>query len=733
MDSWCTTFLPSETLNQRLKKAAHVKPSPAQLRFMERGYIGFIHYSPNTFTNRQWGSGSETSADFCPDQQAPEQWVRVCKAAGMRQVIPTLKHHDGFCQWPTKTTDFSVEYCPVKQDIAGAVSEECRRLNIDLGVYLSPWDMHQRGLGVWNTPAYQTVYLRQLQELMTQYGEISELWVDGACGDYPVWKAVPDYEPETWYDLMEKEQPSCVVRRYDPFEFADVDEWEALLHGQGELKWRGKAVRWVGNEDGTGRRDEWSVQPVFCRTMGSEATIGDLGEESYYTGAVGAVWYPNEVNTHLLNQWFWNEETSHVRSLDELIDIFYHSIGNNGVLLLNISPDRHGVIEESQITRLMEFRQFMDDTFGTELGSEAVVTASSQLAGAAAGHVLNNDNMQYWSPDAENWDVDRSTAFLELRLPSPETFDNLLIQEAVYEGQRVAYWRAQVWVNGTWRTIAEKKTIGYKTICRFPVVTTDRVRIEILRSWDTPLLSRVSLHLTKKPKVKESVPIEAGAQWQLHRANKYRLVIFDLDGTTLNTLEDLANSLNTALDKSGFPRRSLDEVRSFVGNGIRKLVERGLPEETAKEAAEKVFFDFTGHYKLHCSDNTKPYDGIKELITSLREAGYLTAVVSNKADDAVQSLCRKYFYGLFDVVVGEKQGVRRKPAPDTVNEVLQRLKINCREAVYIGDSEVDIETARNAAMDCISVDWGFRSRTELIQAGAATILSQPIEILNRLL
>ncbi len=503
MPVWSTTFKPEDTLRQRLKKAAHVAPSPAQLAWMRRGYIAFLHYSPNTFTNRQWGTGAETAADFCPDRQDPAQWVRVCRDAGMKMLIPTLKHHDGFCQWDTESTDFQVSASPAKQDIAQALCKACAENGMALGVYLSPWDMHQREAGVWPKD-YQPVFMRQLDELMTKYGEIGELWLDGACGDYPIWTPVAEYRPDEWYDRMEKTQPMCVTRSYDPFSFASEEEWAELKNGRGELRWRGKDVRWVGNEDGVGREDEWAVQPVFSRNWSREATLPDLGQEHYYKDAVGAVWYPNEVNTHLLNQWFWNEETSYVRPLSALIDIFYHSIGNNGVLLLNVSPDRHGVIPEDQIRRLQEFRAFMDGTFGKNLA----LGARARAADTSADGILADDESTCWSPDIPDWDCGESTAAVEITLPQAQTFDNLQLREHIQAGQRVAGWRAFAFVNGAWRKIAEKKTIGFRVIVRFPAVTTDRIRIEITRSRDTPMLSGFGLYLSHIPASEDMNPYQ---------------------------------------------------------------------------------------------------------------------------------------------------------------------------------------------------------------------------------
>ncbi len=211
---------------------------------------------------------------------------------------------------------------------------------------------------------------------------------------------------------------------------------------------------------------------------------------------------------------------------------------------------------------------------------------------------------------------------------------------------------------------------------------------------------------------------------------RYKLAIFDLDGTILDTLEDLKNSVNFALNKNNLPERSLCEIRSFVGNGIRLLVERAVPENTSAQITEKVFSDFKTHYKSHSADNTKPYEGIKELLISLKEKGVKSAVVSNKADFAVQTLVDDYFSGFFDFAVGEKDGVRRKPHPDSVFTVLEKLNVNKEDAIYIGDSEVDVETARNTGMSCVAVTWGFRDESLLKKLNPEYIVSSPSEIIN---
>lgn len=211
---------------------------------------------------------------------------------------------------------------------------------------------------------------------------------------------------------------------------------------------------------------------------------------------------------------------------------------------------------------------------------------------------------------------------------------------------------------------------------------------------------------------------------------KYMIAIFDLDGTILNTLEDLADSTNYALKTCGYPERTMDEVRQFVGNGIRKLMERAVPEGTPVEEIDRVHETFTAHYKVHCADKTRPYDGIMELLQNLKKDGCKLAVVSNKADYGVQELCKQYFDGVFDFAVGEREGIRKKPAPDSVNEVLKTLGCSRDRAVYIGDSDVDIQTAANAQMDHIIVEWGFRDVQFLISQGAKVLVEKPEEILE---
>lgn len=213
---------------------------------------------------------------------------------------------------------------------------------------------------------------------------------------------------------------------------------------------------------------------------------------------------------------------------------------------------------------------------------------------------------------------------------------------------------------------------------------------------------------------------------------KYKAAIFDLDGTLLNTIEDLADAVNYALKSYGYPEHTVDKVKSYVGNGIRKLIERAVPEGTPSEITDKVHKAFTEYYRLHCADKTKPYDDIIKVIKILKSNKVKVAVLSNKADYAVKMLCDTFFEGMFDYVAGEKTGIPRKPQPEGVYAVLGYIGVDAKDAVYIGDSEVDYNTALNSGTGIIMAAWGFRGEENLRKSGVANIISTPLEIVEKM-
>jgi alpha-L-fucosidase len=499
------TFSPGEALESKLKKAAHVRPSPAQIKWMERGQNAFMHYGMNTFHGDDWGTGKENPKDFAPMQQNPEQWAKVLKDAKLSMTVPTAKHHDGFCIWNTATTDQSIKNAAVTTDVIDGLAKGCAKYGVDLGIYLSPWDMNQNEKGVWRTDAYNTVFINQLKELLGgQYGPIGELWFDGACGWEPTFKNLSWYRTKDWYDTIEALQPMAVIRMYDGFYYSgtekDSSEWVGIKQGTQKLKWRGKEIRWCGNEGGAGRADEWCVQPVWIRFFGSEVQNSSLGQESFYANAVGAVWYQSEVNTSIGEHWFWHSPGSQgyaLKSLSSLKTLYYNSIGNDACLLLNLIVDNRGLIPDDQITLLKNWTNWIDSTFTKNLANGAAAEVSSQAPGHEADKIIDNKRHTYWTPGGA-WSLGSSTASVTFTLPSAQTFDNAMIKEYVYNGQRIAGWNLEYQDgSGAWKSLVTgKKVIGYKRICKFSQVSASKVRLNITRSWDTPEISNFALYRT---------------------------------------------------------------------------------------------------------------------------------------------------------------------------------------------------------------------------------------------
>jgi alpha-L-fucosidase len=501
------TFAPGESVGSKLMKAAHVRPSPAQIKWMERERNIFIHYGMNTFHGADWGTGKENPKDFAPTAQDPEQWARVVKEAGFSMSVPTAKHHDGFCLWNTATTNHSVKNATATADVIDALAKGSAKNGVDLGIYLSPWDMNQRDFGVWKTEAYNAFFVNQLKELLGgKYGTIGELWFDGASADIPIWQPGSQYRPNMWYDTVEALQPMAVIRLYDGFYYADEARWNGIKQGTSRLQWRGKEIRWCGNEGGVGRADEWSVQPVWARFFGSEQQNDDLGVESYYKDAVGAVWYQSEVNTSIANgntPWFWHANSYSLKSLNDMKTLYYNSIGNNSNLLLNLLPDNRGLIPDDQIALLRKWNNWIDSTFTRNLarGATATATALNALPEAEtheADRIVDNKRHTYWTTRG-SWNMGTSKATLLFELPSAQTFDHVMIKEYVYNGQRVAGWDLEYYdaLSSSWKPLVTgKKVIGYKRICKFNQVTSSKVRLNITRSWDNPEISDFALYRT---------------------------------------------------------------------------------------------------------------------------------------------------------------------------------------------------------------------------------------------
>jgi alpha-L-fucosidase len=474
---------PADTMEAIVRKAAHVAPSPRQLAWQELEFIAFVHFGTNTFTDREWGLGTESPTVFLPTDLDARQWVRVIKDAGMKMVILTAKHHDGLCLWPSKFTDHNIKnslWRDGKGDVVGEVASACKEYGLKFGVYLSPWDRHEPNYG--DSPKYNKHFRNQLRELLSNYGEISEVWFDGANGEGPNGKKQV-YDWTSYYSLIRELQPNAVI---------------AVM---------GPDVRWVGTESGYGRETEWSVVPGNAQNLNTIAassqqnpvdggfvpgdmTANDLGSREMIKLAKALVWYPSETDVSIRPGWFYHaDQDRRVKTPEKLVDIYYSSVGKNSVLLLNIPPDKRGRINDADIRSLTGMRKILDQTFARNLVTGAQVAASNERAGQTGRNTVDNDNGSYWATDEG---IDSAT--IEYILPSRATFDRAMLQEYIRTGQRVERFHIDVWDGARWMQIALGTTIGYKRLLRFPAVTGEKVRLVIDRSRTSPTISSFGLY-----------------------------------------------------------------------------------------------------------------------------------------------------------------------------------------------------------------------------------------------
>jgi alpha-L-fucosidase len=458
------------------ERLAAVRPTPRQQAWQELEFIAFAHFGVNTFTDREWGDGTEDPAIFAPTALDASQWVEACCQAGMRMIILTAKHHDGFCLWPSAHTEHSVRRSPWrggKGDVVREVVEACRQGGLKLGIYCSPWDRHEPTYG--NSPAYNEHFCRQLTELLTQYGQISEVWFDGACAEGPNGRR-QEYDWERYYAAVRQHQPDAVIAICGP------------------------DVRWVGNESGLARQDEWSVLPATAVTdeevaanfTAIDAQAGDLTDPGRLAAAERLIWYPAECDVSIRPGWFYHAaEDLRVKSLEQLTDIYYRSVGRNSLLLLNVPPDRRGLFHEHDAARLRELRAALDATFAENLVRRGSLTADSVARVGHGVETVLDGRADTWWMAAE----DRRQAILELDLgESPPVFDRLELREQISLGQRIAHFRLEGWDAGTWKPICEGRSVGYCRLDRFGRVRVPRVRLVLDESRGCPALRSFGLY-----------------------------------------------------------------------------------------------------------------------------------------------------------------------------------------------------------------------------------------------
>ncbi len=466
------------------RRLIQVTPSERQLRLQQLEFYGFAHFTVNTFTDREWGDGTESPAVFAPSRFDAQQWTDALCAAQMKGLILTCKHHDGFCLWPSRYTDHSVAASPYKNgrgDIVGEVADACRRAGLKFGIYLSPWDRHSPLYGTGKP--YDDYFVAQLTELLTGYGDIFAVWFDGACGEGPNGKK-QHYDWDRYYATIRALQPDACIHVCGP------------------------DIRWCGNEAGDTRESEWSVVPrrtadtekiaslsqqaddVAFRRRTIRATDRDLGSRALLAEEPELIWYPAEVDTSIRPGWFWHAaENDQVRPLSTLIDIYEKAVGGNATLLLNIPPTQDGLFHENDVTRLRELGDYIRTAYRHNLLESAVLTASPAAEGCTIENVRTDDD-RFYLPAAET-----GTAEISLRWPQAQTIRRVVLQEQLRMSQRVESFAVDALLADGWQQVAAGTVIGHKRIVTLPEsLHTAALRIRITDARVAPTLRSIGIY-----------------------------------------------------------------------------------------------------------------------------------------------------------------------------------------------------------------------------------------------
>ena len=409
------------------------KPSPHQLQWQQLETTAFIHFTVNTFTDKEWGDGTESPKVFNPEKLDARQWIKTLKDAGFKMAIITAKHHDGFCLWPSQYTKHSVKYSPWKNgqgDVIKEVANACREFGLKFGFYLSPWDRHERSYG---TDDYNTYYKNQLRELLTNYGDVSEVWFDGAKGENA---KDMNYDFKSYWKLVKALQPKAVL-------FSDA----------------GPDVRWVGNESGNAGETCWSTIDTAGIAPGkADPKYLNVGDPN------GKNWIPAETDVSIRPGWFYHSsEDSKVKTPKELVNLYYQSVGRNSLLLLNIPPNSDGLFADQDVKNVIEFRKILHETFKDNLAKPVV---NQYLTDSSLSTYVNLKPKQ---------------PFI-VSFKKPISIDRILLQENIGQGQRIEQALLEYWDGKTWKTISRISTVGYKRLIKINLLKTTKIRFTVLKA-----------------------------------------------------------------------------------------------------------------------------------------------------------------------------------------------------------------------------------------------------------
>lgn len=547
-------------------------PSENQMRWQEMEYYAFVHLSVNTYTDMAWGFGNEDPKIFNPTNLDCRQWARIAKEAGMKGIIITAKHHSGFCLWPSKYTEYSVKNSPWKNgkgDIVREMADACKEYGLKLGIYLSPWDRNNPDYG---KPEYITYFRNQLKELLTNYGEIFEVWFDGANGGdgyYGGANEVRKIDRKTYYDwkntyqLVRELQPNIVIWN-DNGDRADL--------------------RWVGTEAGYVGKTNWSLLNA----------TGDVSVDMLRYGLEnGDSWVPGEVNTSIRPEWFYHKrEDTKVKTLPQLMDLYYNSIGRNGTLLLNFPIMPNGLIHQNDEKAVLDFAQEIKKVFAVNLAEKATVEASNAKGNKLdfkAPNVIDNDKNSYWTTD----DNVKSASLL-ISFDKPMVFNRFLVQEYIKLGQRVKSFKLEANIKGEWKELANETTIGYKRILCFPTVETRKLRFTILDAKSCPLISNIGIYNAPQILTAPQIIRKQSGAVAIIPSDAESEIYYTLDGSTPSfKSKKYTNEVPTTDSKV--------EVKAIAYN----------PKTTKSSAVAEEKFDIARkNWKIINSNETEAYNSI---------------------------------------------------------------------------------------------------------------------------
>ena len=450
-------FPQGATLEQKVDMAARLVPTPQQYAWQQLELTAFLHFGINTFTGREWGDGKEDPALFNPSELDAEQWVRTLKEAGFKMVLLTAKHHDGFCLWPTRTTDYCIRNTPYKNgegDVVGELSLACKKYGLKFGVYLSPWDRHQASYG---SPYYLKLYQRQLKELLSNYGELFEVWFDGANGG------------DGWYGGAEESRTIDRRNYYNfprIFEIVDSLQPNAILFGDG-----GPGCRWVGNENGFAGETCWSTIPSNTVYPGFKDY-----KQLQFGWEDGDQWTPAECDVSIRPGWFYHEKD-------------YKSVGHNATMLLNFPVDKDGLIHPIDSANAVNFHRKIRQELSVNLLKGITPKVDSQQGKHIGKNITDGQYDTFWASKK------KKDAYIEFQLGKPKSITRLMLQEYIPLGQRVKAFSIYYQQGKNWVRLDPKEettTIGYKRILRFDMITTSGIRIVIDDAKGCPCINSVS-------------------------------------------------------------------------------------------------------------------------------------------------------------------------------------------------------------------------------------------------